>query len=147
MKTPSEATKSMDEVKIEVQNLKEKYPEFVVDYPDLQQVTDKLSLLIEEKFKDLKDLKINDKIEVNQAIPEITIDVPGVNVNDKIEVKNGEKPVEQTVEKPRDMIVNDKVEVNQPDIVVEQNDLSGVTSAINELKKTMVKGGARDGRC
>ena len=132
MKTPSGAAKSIDELKIEIQDLKEKYPEFVVDYPDVQQITDKLSLLIEEKFKDLK---INDKIEVNQQVPEISIDFPQFNVNDRIEVQNGEKP--------RDMIVNDKVDIKnpdivieQPDIVVEQQDLSGITNSIEELKKT-----------
>ena len=132
MKTPSEAAKSIDELKIEIQDLKEKYPEFVVDYPDVQQITDKLSLLIEEKFKDLK---INDKIEVSQQVPEISIDLPQFNVNDRIEVQNGEKP--------RDMIVNDKVDIKnpdivieQPEIVVEQQDLSGITNSIEELKKT-----------
>ena len=170
IKTPGEAAKSFDELKIEIQNLKEKYPEFVIDYPDLPQITDKLSLLIEDKFKDLKindkievnqpdivveqndiygitnaidemkkmivnikdniniqieeklkDIKINDKIEVNQAIPEISIDIPGVNINDKVEINQNsptKKETEETIENIYEVVVDKPVKKDNNETVI-----------------------------
>ncbi|MBR1429521.1 MAG: hypothetical protein IJ590_04700, partial [Rickettsiales bacterium] len=130
-----EFAKLVSELKTDVKNLQEKEAGIIVESPDIQEITDKLTVLLEEKLKNINS-KDNISIEQPNVIVE-TQDISGaidemkkmmVNIEDNLMLKFEQKLKEQkmpaiNVEVPQNNVnIDDQISVSNNDaapIVVE----------------------------
>ncbi len=116
--------KLVDELRVDIQNLKEKNANIIVDSPDVQEVTDKLTILLEDK---LKNIRLDDHINIEH--PNIVIDQPDVtgvldevkkmivNVENNIKVQIDEKLKEHTKEPNFIIDLPEKQKINISDTI------------------------------
>lgn len=149
-----EFAKLISELKTDVKKLQEKEAGIIVESPDIQEITDKLTVLLEEKLKNINS-KDNISVEQPNVIVE-TQDISGaidemkkmmVNIEDNLMLKFEQKLKEQkmpniNVEVPQNNVdIDDQISVSNNDaapIVVEVPAESTPKDYINQVLQDVI---------